>query len=52
VKAVVKTTADREVENRKFVQTYQKMYTDSLKILFQVQLLMGTDFGHRTLTTA
>ena len=31
VKAVVKTTVDREVENRKFVQTYQKMYTDSHK---------------------
>ena len=51
VKAVVKTTVDREVENRKIVQTYQKMYRVHLKSLFR-SIIDGDDFGHRTLTTA
>ena len=51
MKAVVKTTVDREVENRKFVQTYQKMYRVHLKSLFR-SIIDGDDFGHRTLTTA
>ena len=51
MKAVVKTTVDREVENRKFVQTYQKMYRIHINP-FPSSIIDGDDFGHRTLTTA